>query len=240
MVGKIARRDELGANAVEGCVELLWPGDAGEGDYLAADQGSRSQSVRLEAGAQDRLAGHDRRKRIRRCLVAADHDQRLHERRLRRDRRAQRAGGNAEPVAETLLAVDDREGEILGELGILQPVVEDEDARRPPRPPARAACTRSAPTQHGATRASSSGSSPTDPRVVDGRDRPGCGSDALLSAVAARQKRHALAVGDQHLRERDRRRRLAGAAGDEIADADDRRSVLSRRARAIRRAVAAP
>ena len=48
--------------------------------------------------------------------------------------------------------------------------------------------------------------------------------DAFGAAIAARQEGDAPAVGDQHPRQRQRRRRLARAAGDEIADADRRRA----------------
>ena len=176
--------------------------------------------------------------RERRRFVAADHDQRLHVRRLRRERRAQGAGGNAEAVAEAALPVDHGEGEVLRQRRVLQAVVEHEDlgprldrhrrapdavrsdpARRDPREQQRLVADR--------------------PRVMDGRiDLDGI--DPLHAAVAARKKRDPAALADQHPRERDRRRRLAGAAGDEIADADDRRARPSLRACAMRRATAAP
>ena len=47
--------------------------------------------------------------------------------------------------------------------------------------------------------------------------------DALGAAVAAGQEGDAAAVADQHPRKRQRGRRLAGAAGNEVADTDRRR-----------------
>ncbi len=82
--------------------------------------------------------------------------------------------------------------------------------------------TRSAETSVGATRASSSASSPTSWRQmfggIDQDRRPMFGR----RTIAAREKPGRFARSDEALRKRDRQRRLAGAAGDEIADAQNR------------------
>ena len=83
------------------------------------------------------------------------------------------------------------------------------------RPP-----TRSRATMVGATRASRSGSSPTSARAMPRRidpQRPG-----QRAAIAAAQEGRPFSRRLQHARDRERRRRLAGAAHGRIADADDR------------------
>ena len=115
---------------------------------------------------------------------------RAHIGRLRRDRRPQRTGRNAEAVAEARLAVDDREGQVLGQRRVLQPVVQDErvgarldrETRAAPGParPSTARCGRAAaarrrrPLRHG--RSDRPGSArPASPRHsrATGR-RPAC------------------------------------------------------------------
>ena len=80
---------------------------------------------------------------------------------------------HAKPVAEAAFAVDHSEGQVLGQRRILQSVVEHEGACAPASTAICALRTRSAPTQHGATWASSSGSSPTAARrALPGRPEP--------------------------------------------------------------------
>ena len=160
VVGEISRGDDLRPDAAQGGVEFLRSRDAGERDHLAADQGRCGERVGLEARADERLAGREGGDPRQRLVFAAEHDQGAHERQLRRNWRAQRAGRDAEAVAEAGLAVHDGESEVLDEARILQAVVED-DRVCAGFDRAFALLARSAPTQQGASLASSSGSSPT-------------------------------------------------------------------------------
>ena len=110
MVGEIARGDDLRPDPAQRGVEFLRPRNAGEGDDFASDQGRGGERVGLEARADERLARRQGGDPRRRRLVAAEHDQRLHERQLRRNWRAQRTSRNAEAVAEAGLAIHDGEG----------------------------------------------------------------------------------------------------------------------------------
>ncbi len=79
--------------------------------------------------------------------------------------------------------------------------------------------SRSRATSVGATRASSSGSSPKrHAALAPSSTHTG---PALVPAVAARQEHRRAAARDEQLRDEDGERRLAGAAGGEVADADD-------------------
>ena len=118
------------------------------------------------------------------------------------------------------LAIDDAEGEILGERRVLQPVVEDEDLGAGmdghPRAlnPIRADESRR-------DRSQQKGFVANRPGVVtawidENRQVP------PLAAIAARQKSDPPPLGEQHARKRESRGRLSGASRNEIADADNR------------------
>ena len=184
-------------------------------DAAASASGSR-------LAAKDRAVGNGGGDHPPRLLVAADHDERADQRRLDRKRRAQGTGWKAEAVAEAGLAVDHCEGEILDERRVLQPVVEQQDlGARFNRPPGARDAVRADPARR-------------DPREEQRliADRGGVVErqidlnrlDAARSAIAARQEGDMAPVGDQHARQRDRGRRLAGPARDEIANADNRRA----------------
>ena len=222
VVGEIASRDDLRPDPPQRGVEFLRPGNAREGDDLAADQRRCGERVGLEARADKRLAGRHGGDSRRRRVVAPQHDQRPHERELRRNRRAQRTSRNAEAVAEARLAVHDGKGEVLDEPGVLQAVVKNENIRAgfdrasrasdPIRPdPAR----RELGQQQRLVADHRRGM-----RVRVDEER----LDAFVPAIAARQEGDASAIAGQHPRQRQRRRRLARAASHEIADADRRRA----------------
>ena len=111
--------------------------------------------------------------------------------------------------------------EVLGEARVLQAVVEQQHLRpgrdRGPRRRRRGR----APIQTGAKAASSSGSSPTSAARMPPPARP---APAPRAARRARARRTCAATAPrrQPLGQRDHRRRLAGPAGGQVADADHR------------------
>ena len=124
MIGKDPCRVHARADRGERGEEFLGPRDAREGENRAADQARGDHRVGLQAGAKDRLARRDVVDIAERIDVAADHDDSVDEARLSLERRSQRPRGQAKAVAEARVAIDHREGEILGEGRVLQ-------ARRP-------------------------------------------------------------------------------------------------------------
>ena len=159
-------------------------------------------------------------RQVARAVAVADHQERIGALKLRCKRRAQGPGGKHASVAEPAPGVDHGQRKILGERGILQAVVHDDDAGAGRQPRPRAPATRSRATMVGATRASSSASSPTSAaRIGMGIDelRPG-----QAAAIAAAQTKHPFAGSCSHFRKPQRGRRLAGPAKREIADAQHR------------------
>ena len=137
-----------------------------------------------------------------------------------------RPGGNTKAVAKGRAGVNDGKLQILGEARILQAVVHDQDI--------------------GAVMDRLFGRGKAVGKDVAGRDarqQQRLVSDLFgavrvdidperdglrPAAIAARKKRHAPARLQKLFRDRQRRRRLAGAAGDKIADANHRHVDLRR------------
>src|SRR5579883_391749 len=220
MIGKAARRCDSRAERREGRKKLFRPADASEGEDVAPFQARRRRRLRYEPranrlsadGGAPALSGG-----IRRVNDHRDGDMRP----LRAGGRTQRSGRKAEPVAETIGAVDRRQAEILGERGILQAVVEDKDAR--------ASGDRCIGGGRSIRRDEAGRDTREQQRLVADLARAVAlridrnRRAAAPAAIAARQERDVLALRDQQLGDRDRSRRLARAADGEIADADHRR-----------------
>ena len=140
---------------------------------------------------------------------AADHQNGVGAPNLRRQRSAQRTGRENPAVAEAAFAVDHQQRKILAQRRILKSVVHHDDAGAL-RGGQCAPATRLRATIVGATCASSSASSPTSVAPCAG----------LYHARVRRACRHSRASertgvsprASSKLRERDRGRRLAGAA----------------------------
>jgi hypothetical protein len=155
----------------------------------------------------------------RRARVAVEHD-RVHRRGLRQ-RRAQRPGGQAARVAGAAL-VEHRDLDAAGEPRVLQPVVADHDVDLRMRGQQRRYRLRTlARRRHRAAGASRQqhGFVAVLDRVVVGADQA---SIAASRAVAAGDDARRPAALHERFGERHDERRLAGAAGNEIADDDDR------------------
>ena len=183
MIGKRARRDDLGPDPPQAGEKLGRTADAGECRHAhAAEPGC---VYRLKAGAQDRPLR--RAHRFRRFAVA-DQNDRVRPRQAGPDRFAQRSGRNEAAIAESVFGVDDEERQVLGDPRVLKPVVEHDDLRR--RQPLLRGIRRPgrARPSTARVRASSNASSPTASGVVPHR------IDAHRSgeppAIAARHGMH--------------------------------------------------
>jgi hypothetical protein len=138
MICKRMPRANVGANSFECRKEFLRPPDAGEcNNWLPRETFSLSlfrQKTRRENG----FARWGRNPRhLGAALSRPDDQNRIDVPHLRGERRTQRSGGHAKPVAGADLAIDDRNREVRLDLPALQAIVEDEHARvdRTPRVP---------------------------------------------------------------------------------------------------------
>ena len=220
MIGKAAPARDHHAGGLKRREELFRPPDAGEGKHAPALQARGGVGLGPERRPQHRFAARRGGARDRRAGVAvADEDERVGERPLRRKRRPQRSARQAEPVADPRLAVDDGERQILAQRRVLQAVVHDDDAGAARSAEARAGGP--VARDHGRRHPGEEQRLVADiGRAVPGRvDQNRAGEPA---AIAAAEEGGRGAELLQHAREGERGRRLAGAAGREVADADHR------------------
>jgi hypothetical protein len=151
-------------------------------------------------------------------VAVADRQQRVRLAHLLGERRAHRPARHQMAVADAAAAVDDQQRIVEGELRALEAVVHDDEVgallHQFPGAldaPARDHRQRLAGEQQ---RLVADGAGAVVVRIDDG-------GDVQRAAIAARQEAGLQAAGLRRAGERDRRRRLAGAAHGEIADADD-------------------
>ena len=152
---------------------------------LRALQRRHRGGVRAPAGRETPAGRAGLRNDIARAHVVADDQQRIAALELRVERRAQRTGRKHASIADAAPAIDDGDGEVLGQRGILQAVIHDDDAG------ASALCASAAP----ATRLRATTSAPRAPAAALHR-RPRCrvgraastsAGRVLVAAIAARQ-----------------------------------------------------
>ena len=151
------------------------------------------------------------------------HDDGVDEADLELERRAQRAGGDHLAVADPALSVDQRNRQILGNRCILQAIIHDDDARlaaaRLDGDDARAPVVRDERRRDAGKQQRLIS---VKPRGA-GRDLDPC-RPGRAPTVAACQEDGPLAAREQQPGDVNGKRRLARAAGREIADANDRQA----------------
>ena len=110
MIGEAFSADNLDAHRLERREKFLRPRNARKGERPPArewageggDVGAENGLSRRARALGDRLSGR----------ALADEDERVHSLDLASQRRAQRAGGRAEPIAGAIAAIDDEQREI--------------------------------------------------------------------------------------------------------------------------------
>ena len=172
-----------------------------------------------EPGAEHRQRALARFVHHARPGALADHDQRLRAIKLRAERRAQRPGRNGPAVADAPPAIDDKNGEILGQRRILKSVIHDDDGR--PRRHCRLRTLRAITRHDGRRRTRQQQRLVADigGAMLQRIDPHRAGEPP---AIAAREEDRCFTGGREHARDGQRRRCLAGATDGWIADADDR------------------
>ena len=225
MVGEGARAGEPRAVLRQRRVEFLRIGDAGKADHRQYAEPARI-AARRHARLQHRLVRRLEALGERRGLAAvADQEQRVGARHLLVERRPQGTGRHDEPIAEPGRGIDHDQAEILGELRVLEAVIHDDDRGVGAFDQS---CARRAVRRHHGRRVRGK----QQRLVADLRRALALGDQhrALrLAAIAAGEKRRALARFLQHFGDGNGRRGLAAAAGGEIADADHRQPRAVRR-----------
>ncbi len=218
MIGKGNRALHRRAGAGKRVEELLRPADAGKGEQrvfppFAKPDGLQPRTEHLPAGTR---RGADQRLG---ALAVADQHQRVGPAELDGERCPQRARRRHHAVADADRTVDADQRQVLGQRRVLETVVHDDqvDALRQeelgPRDPVG--------THHGRRRRGEQHRLVPDvgrgvARRIDPKRPFG------RAAIAARHVSRLEAASPGDAGERDRGRRLAGAADDEIADADHR------------------
>ncbi len=217
--------------------EFRRPANPREGEHPRARDARRDGGVgrepRGESGPGQRFA---------QSPALADHDNEVGRRQLRRQRRAQRPGGRAKAIASAVIRVDDENGEVRVEAPAMQPVVQNQHAGAERLREARR--RRAVGADDGWRHARQQQGFVSDiARVVAGRIDDERGGAPVPAAMAARQKKGALAPFQQHRAERQRRRGLAVSTQRHPANRDGR-NIRARggadEARARRRAIKRP